>query len=54
VPVVEVKTPDIHGYEAVQLAFDAVPERKLSKRRSATSRRTASDRTHARRVPRLQ
>ncbi|MDX6412104.1 MAG: large subunit ribosomal protein, partial [Gaiellaceae bacterium] len=30
-PVVEVKTPDIHGYEAVQLAFDAVPERKLSK-----------------------
>ena len=30
-PVVEVKTPDVHGYEAVQLAFDAVPERKLSK-----------------------
>ena len=30
-PVVEVKTPDLHGYEAVQLAFDAVPERKLSK-----------------------
>ncbi len=30
-PVVEVKTPDQHGYEAVQLAFDAVPERKLSK-----------------------
>ena len=30
-PVVEVKTPDVHGYEAVQLAFDAVAERKLSK-----------------------
>ena len=30
-PVVEVKTPDQHGYEAVQLAFDAVPDRKLSK-----------------------
>jgi large subunit ribosomal protein L3 len=30
-PVVEVKTPDIHGYEAVQLAFDAVAEHKLSK-----------------------
>jgi len=30
-PVVEVKTPDVDGYEGVQLAFDAVPERKLSK-----------------------
>jgi large subunit ribosomal protein L3 len=30
-PVVEVRTPDVHGYEAVQLAFDAVAERKLSK-----------------------
>ncbi len=30
-PVVEVRTPDVDGYEAVQLAFDAVPERKLSK-----------------------
>jgi large subunit ribosomal protein L3 len=30
-PVVEVKTPDVDGYEAVQLAFDAVAERKLSK-----------------------
>ena len=30
-PVVEVKTPDADGYEAVQLAFDAVAERKLSK-----------------------
>ena len=30
-PVVEVKTPDEHGYEAVQLAFDPIAERKLSK-----------------------
>jgi large subunit ribosomal protein L3 len=30
-PVVQVKTQDVDGYEAVQLAFDAVPERKLSK-----------------------
>ena len=30
-PVVEVRTPDADGYEAVQLAFDAVAERKLSK-----------------------
>jgi large subunit ribosomal protein L3 len=30
-PVVEVKTSDEHGYEAVQLAFEPVAERKLSK-----------------------
>jgi len=30
-PVVQVKTHDADGYDAVQLAFDAVPERKLSK-----------------------
>ena len=30
-PVVQVKTNDLDGYEAIQLAFDAVPERKLSK-----------------------
>ena len=30
-PVVQVKTEDIDGYDAVQLAFDAVAERKLSK-----------------------
>ena len=30
-PVVEVRTPDVDGYEAVQLAFGAVAERKLSK-----------------------
>jgi large subunit ribosomal protein L3 len=28
---VQVKTRDADGYDAVQLAFDAVPERKLSK-----------------------
>ena len=30
-PVVQVKTRDSDGYDAVQLAFDAVPERKVSK-----------------------
>jgi large subunit ribosomal protein L3 len=30
-PVVGVRTPDVDGYEAVQLAFGAVAERKLSK-----------------------
>jgi len=30
-PVVQVKFADADGYDAVQLAFDAVPERKLSK-----------------------
>jgi len=30
-PVVQVKAVDTDGYDAVQLAFDAVPERKLSK-----------------------
>jgi len=30
-PVVQVKTSDAHGYDAVQIAYDAVPERKLTK-----------------------
>ena len=30
-PVVAVRTPDADGYEAVQLAYDAVAERKISK-----------------------
>jgi large subunit ribosomal protein L3 len=30
-PVVEVKTADAHGYDAVQIAYDAVAERKLTK-----------------------
>jgi large subunit ribosomal protein L3 len=30
-PVVQVKTNELDGYEAVQLAFDAVPERKLTR-----------------------
>jgi large subunit ribosomal protein L3 len=30
-PVVQVKTLELDGYEAVQLAFDAVPERKLTR-----------------------
>jgi large subunit ribosomal protein L3 len=32
-PVVQVKTVDADGYEAVQLAFDPVPERKVTKAR---------------------
>src|SRR5581483_7096274 len=30
-PVVQVRTAELDGFEAVQLAFDAVPERKLSR-----------------------
>jgi large subunit ribosomal protein L3 len=30
-PVVEVKTADADGYDAVQIAYDEVPERKLTK-----------------------
>jgi len=30
-PVVEVKTTDVHGYEAVQLAYEPVADRRLSK-----------------------
>jgi large subunit ribosomal protein L3 len=30
-PVVQVKTSAAHGYDAVQIAYDAVPERKLTK-----------------------
>jgi large subunit ribosomal protein L3 len=30
-PVVQVKTADVDGYDAVQLAFDAVADRKVSK-----------------------
>jgi large subunit ribosomal protein L3 len=30
-PVVEVKTSDTHGYDAVQIAYDAVADRKVTK-----------------------
>jgi large subunit ribosomal protein L3 len=30
-PVVQIRTKDVDGYDAVQLAFDAVPDRKVSK-----------------------
>ena len=30
-PVVQVRTKDVDGYDAVQLAFDAVADRKLSR-----------------------
>jgi large subunit ribosomal protein L3 len=32
-PVVDVRTPELHGYSAVQLAFDPIPARKLTKPR---------------------
>ena len=35
-PVVQVKSADTDGYEGYQLAFEPVPERKLSKARSGT------------------
>jgi large subunit ribosomal protein L3 len=38
-PVVSVRTADEHGYDAVQLAFDAVPERKLQRARLGHLRR---------------
>ena len=30
-PVVELKTADTHGYDAVQIAYDKVPDRKVTK-----------------------
>jgi large subunit ribosomal protein L3 len=39
-PVVQVKTPEIDGYTAVQLAFEPVAERKLSKPRLGHLRKT--------------
>jgi large subunit ribosomal protein L3 len=30
-PVVEVKTTDTHGYDAVQIAYEAVPDRKVTR-----------------------
>ena len=41
-PVVTVRTQAADGYEAVQLAFEPVQDRKLSRASSATSRRPAS------------
>jgi large subunit ribosomal protein L3 len=38
-PVVQVKTVETDGYEAVQIAFDAVAERKISKGRARAPRR---------------
>src|SRR4029453_17722026 len=42
-PVVQVKTTDTDGYEAVQLAFDAVPARKLSRPEVGHLRRSGVD-----------
>jgi large subunit ribosomal protein L3 len=38
-PVVRVKTEDTDGYEAVELAFDEVPERKVTKPRAGHLRK---------------
>ena len=51
-PVVRVKTVETDGYEAVQLAFDAVAERKLTKARARAPRSKAGAALAARRVPR--
>ena len=40
--VVQKKTAEKDGYEAVQLGFQTIPERKLTKPRPATRRRPAS------------
>jgi large subunit ribosomal protein L3 len=40
-PVVCVRTQDVHGYDAVQLAFDEVAERKLTKPELGHLRRNA-------------
>ena len=39
-PVVQLKTEETDGYEAVQLAFDEVPERKVSKARVGHLKKT--------------
>ena len=44
-PVVQVKTADVDGYDAIQLAFEEVAERKLSKPEVGHLRRPASGRT---------
>jgi large subunit ribosomal protein L3 len=42
-PVVQVRTQDIDGYEAVQLAFEPVAERKLTKGELGHLRRAGAD-----------
>jgi len=41
-PVVAVRTPDTDGYEAVQLAYEQVAERKVSRPSAGTWRSMAS------------
>ena len=41
-PVVQVKTVETDGYEAVQIAYEAVAARKITSRSSAISRRAVS------------
>ena len=52
-PVVQVQTVDADGYDAVQLAFDAVAERKLTRPELGHLKRFGvGPHRHARRVPR--
>ena len=44
-PVVAVRTAEADGYDAVQLAFDEVPERKLTKPELGHLAKTRSGRT---------
>ena len=46
-PVVQVKTTDVDGYDAVQLAFDAVAERSSRSPSSAICARPASPSRHS-------
>ena len=52
-PVVQVKTNATDGYEAVQIAFEPVVDRKISRRRARASREGGRDvAPPSRRVPR--
>ena len=49
-PVVQVKTADAHGYDAVQIAYDKVADRKLTRRIDERSASAAIDMHHQQRV----
>ena len=47
-PVVQVKTADADGYDAVQIAYDAVPDRKLTKAAAGHLRKNDVDGSYRR------
>jgi large subunit ribosomal protein L3 len=47
-PVVQVKTADADGYDAVQIAYDAVPERKVTKPAAGHLKKNNVDGTYRR------